>query len=80
MPVKEYVTVDMQVRQPLKETVDQEFQEEIEAQVSNVLAHIPATDDKLTEIMMAQEDDETIQKLKEYTRQDGPKSVILIVI
>jgi hypothetical protein len=69
-PGKKIITADTFSRQPLADVGDQETTKEAAAQICYVLAHIPATDEKLSEIWKCQQEDITTQKLRKYS-QDG---------
>jgi len=71
-PGKQLITADALSRHPLPETGDQYQDQEVAAQVNFVLASIPATDEKLAEIIQAQNQDPIVQKLASYSKDGWP--------
>ncbi|CAL8069840.1 unnamed protein product [Orchesella dallaii] len=72
-PGKELVTADALSRQPLSQTGDKEFQDEVAAYVCHVVSSLPASDEKLSEIWTAQQKDPVLQRVMVCCTEGWPE-------
>ena len=75
VPGKSLITADALSRAPAPDTMTEEDRllgEEVEAYVNGVIQSIPATERRLEEIQMHQEEDEIFQQVTEYCRSGWP--------
>ena len=72
VPGKSLITADALSRAPAKERSqqDDQFQQEVQSFLSLIVANIPAMDNRLEEIRLKQEEDETCKAIVKYC-QDG---------
>lgn len=72
VPGKNLVLADTLSRAPLKADQGRFMQEEIDLYVDSILAQLPASDKRLQEIKVRQEEDEVCRKLAEYCEDSWP--------
>ena len=72
VPGKNLVLADTLSRAPLEAEQSSNMQEEIDLYVDTILAKLPASDKRLQEIRLKQEDDEVCRKLAEYCAEGWP--------
>ena len=82
IPGKNLVTADALSRAPSPEgTADENLMEEVEAYVDSVIQAIPATERRLEEIRLHQEEDEVFQAIRKYCESGWPaKQAILGIL
>ena len=73
---KNFCTADTLSRAPLEDldlqTQVEQFQQETQAYVNLIIDQLPATDDKMKEILQEQECDTTCQKIKYFCQSGWP--------
>ena len=75
IPEKELVTADTLSRAPIRKSpteIDKRLKEDLSLYVSNIFKNLPASERKLEEIRLHQQDDEICRKLSEFCTEGWP--------
>ena len=70
---KNLVLADTLSRQPLPQTGPKDLEEAVSSYVNMIVSTLSASDEKLSEIWLAQQQDKTLQKIASFTMNGWPK-------
>ena len=75
VPGAELCTADTLSRAPVESTgtLEMESEKEVNAFVNAIIEHLPASEEKLQEILQKQEEDPTCHKIKEHCQNGWPE-------